>query len=183
MTREEAFQLVNEKINNRNLVKHTLSVESVMRKLSKKFNEDTEKWGLSGLLHDIDYEETKNEPSLHSLKGAEELEKLGVNPDIVYAIKVHNEMHNLPRNSKLDKALYCADPLTGLIVAAVLVLPDKKLSSLTPDSVLKRFKEKSFAKGANREVIKSCEELGLTLEEFVKIGLEAMQEISNDLGL
>ncbi len=183
MTREEAFNLVREKIRNQNLVKHCLAVEAVMRDLAEKFSEDIEKWGLTGLLHDIDYEETKNNPHQHSLIGGKVLEDFGLEKEIVEAVKAHNEIHGLPRKTKLAKALFCTDPITGLIVAATLVLPSKKIKDLTPENVLNRFKEKSFAKGANRQVILTCSEIGLSLEEFVKISLSAMQKISSDLGL
>lgn len=183
MTREEALKLVEEKIQTKNLIKHCLAVEAVMQALAKYFGEDEEKWGLAGLLHDIDYEETKNAPEKHSLVGAEMLEKLGVESEIVRAIKVHNEVHSLPRETKIDKALFCTDPITGLIVAAALVLPSKKIANLTPKNILNRFKEKGFAKGANREHIVLCSEIGLSLEEFIKISLEAMKNIANDLGL
>jgi putative nucleotidyltransferase with HDIG domain len=183
MKRDEAIKLIKEEIKNQNLIKHCLAVEAVMRKLAEYFNEDVEKWGLAGLLHDIDYEKTKDDPKKHSLIGAEMLEKLGLDKEIVEAIRAHNEIHNLPRETKLAKALFCTDPITGLIVAATLVLPSKKLNDLTVENVLNRFKEKSFARGANRQVILSCFKIGLSLEEFVKISLEAMKEIAQDLGL
>lgn len=183
MNREEALQLVKEKIKNENLVKHCLAVEICMRALAKHFEENEEKWGLAGLLHDIDYEETKDNPEKHSLIGAEILEKMDLDKEICEAVKTHNEMHGIAPESRMAKALYSVDPLTGLIVASALVLPEKKLANLTPENVLNRFKEKAFAKGANRETIAKCEDVGLSLEEFVKIGLQAMQSISNDLGL
>lgn len=184
MTREEAFEFLKSKLKNQNLIKHCLATEAIMRGLAKYFNEDVEEWGLAGLLHDIDYEETKNNPDQHSLVGAKMLEEKGLNTKIVQAVKVHNEAHGIPPESLMDKALFCTDPLTGLIVAATLVLPSKKLGDLTVDSVLKRFKEKRFAAGANREIMSKCQEyLNLSLEEFVKIGLEAMQGIAQDVGL
>lgn len=183
MTRDRAFKLLNKKIKIKNLIKHSLAVEAVMRDLADYFNEDREKWGIAGLLHDIDYEETKNEPFKHSLIGAEFLEKLDLEKDIVEAVKVHNEIHNFPRKTKLARALFCADPITGLIVAASLVLPSKKLTDLTVENILNRFKEKAFAKGANRSVILACSEIGLNLEEFVRISLMAMQRIAKDLDL
>ncbi|MCX7779023.1 MAG: HDIG domain-containing protein [Patescibacteria group bacterium] len=183
MNRDEALNLVQEKIKNKNLIKHCLAVEAVMRELAKYFNEDEEKWGLTGLLHDIDYEETKNEPKKHSLVGGEILEKLGLDKEIVEAIEAHNEIHGLPRETRLAKALFCTDPITGLIVAAALVLPSKKLNDLTSTNVLNRFKEKSFAQGANRNIILTCLEIDLSLEEFIRISLSAMQKISSDLNL
>ncbi|MFZ5559482.1 MAG: HDIG domain-containing metalloprotein [Patescibacteria group bacterium] len=184
MTREEGLKLVNEKIQNQNLVKHCLAVEVCMRDLAEKFGEDIEKWGLAGLLHDIDYEETKNEPDKHSLIGAEMLEKAGLDKEICEAVKTHNERHGIAPESKMAKALFSVDPLTGLIVAATLVLPSKKIADLTAENVINRFGEKSFAHGANREIISKCQELlGLSLEEFVKICLGAMKTIPDDLGL
>ena len=155
-----------------------------MKALARRFNEDEEKWGLAGLLHDIDYEKVKDDLSQHSLVGAKILEDLGLDKDICQAVKVHNEAHGIAPETLMEKALFAADPLTGLIVAAALVLPSKKIKDLTADNVLNRFKEKAFARGANREIIGKCEELlGLGLEEFTKIGLGAMQEIDSDLGL
>lgn len=177
MNRKQALQLVNEKINNRNLVKHCLAVETCMRALARNFGSDEEEWGLAGLLHDIDYEETKDNPDKHSIVGAKMLEELGVEKDICEAVKTHNEIHGIPPESKMAKALYAVDPLTGLIVAATLVLPSKKIKDLTVENVLNRFKENSFAKGASREIISKCSDIGLKLEEFVEVCLKAMQEM------
>ena len=102
---------------------------------------------------------------------------------MVHAILCHNEVHGIPRETKLDKALFCADPLTGLIIAAALVSPDKKLAGLEAKSVRKRFKEKSFAAGANREQISQCSQIGIELDEFIELGLKAMQGIAANLGL
>ncbi len=184
MTREEGLKLLKENLSNQNLIKHCLAVEAIMRALAFYFGEDEEKWGLSGLLHDIDYEKVKDNLSQHSLAGAKILEDLGVDKEICQAVRAHNEAHGIPLETLLDKALFVTDPLTGLIVAATLVLPSKKIGDLTPENVLNRFKEKSFARGANREIIKKCEELlNLKLEEFVKISLKAMRGISQELGL
>ncbi|MTI61396.1 MAG: HDIG domain-containing protein [Firmicutes bacterium] len=183
MKREEGYKLVNENIKQRNLIKHCLAVEAVMETLAEYFGEDKEKWGLAGLLHDIDYEETADEPEKHSLIGAEFLKDMGVAEDIVYAVKVHNRVHGLPRKSMMDKALYASDPLTGLIVASALIHPDKKLAAIDTDFVVKRYGERSFARGADREVIASCSEMGLDLDEFISLALKAMQGISRELGL
>ncbi len=184
MNREEAWELVQKRVSNRNLRNHMLAAEMVMGKLAEHFGEDQEQWGLAGLLHDLDYDETANDPSRHSLVAAEELEKLNVDPEIVHAVKAHNHVHGIPRDSQMDRALYVCDPLTGLIVAAALILPAKKLAAVTSDFVLNRFNEKGFARGANREQIKRCEpELGLSLAEFVTIGLTAMQENAASIGL
>lgn len=154
-----------------------------MKDLALYFKEDIDKWGLAGLLHDIDYDKTADDPSKHSIVGAEILETLNVESSIIYAVKAHNEMHGMERKRKMDKALYCADPVSGLIIASALILPSKKLEDVTVEFVLKRMNEKGFAKGANREQIKSCEELGISLEKFIEISLNAVKKISDELGL
>ena len=184
MTRGEGLDLLKKNLQNPNLIKHSLAVEIIMRALARKFGEGEEKWGLAGLLHDIDYEKTKDDPSQHSLVGARLLEDLGIDKDICQAVKVHNEAHGILPQTLIEKALYVVDPLTGLIVAATLVLPSKKIADLGVESVMNRFKEKAFARGANRQIIKKCEEyLNLSLGDFLKIGLKSMQQISEDLGL
>ncbi|MEZ0537825.1 HDIG domain-containing metalloprotein [Caldicellulosiruptoraceae bacterium PP1] len=183
MTREVALEELNKRIKTKNLIKHCLACEAIMKELAQYFEQDIEKWGLAGLLHDIDYEETKDSPQTHSILGSQILEELGFSNDVVYAVKVHNDAHGLPRLSLLDKSLYAADPTTGLIVAGALIHPSKKLSEINVDFLMNRFNEKSFAKGANREQIKACNELGLELDEFLGISLNAMQKISTELGL
>lgn len=184
LTRDEAIKLLREKVHDENLIKHMLATEAVMRALAKKFNEDEEKWGLTGLLHDIDYEETKDNPEIHSKIGANWLKELGFPEDIVHAVLAHNERHGVERSSLLDKALYAVDPVTGFIIAVALVRPDKKLQSVELKSMKKKFKEKSFAAGADREQIKTCEtELGIPLDEFLEISLNALITIADELGL
>lgn len=182
-SRAEALALVEQHISNRNLVKHSLAVEAIMRGLAKRLHEDEELWGIIGLLHDIDYDLTAKDPSQHTLVGSRMLADLGMREDIVRAVLVHNEAHGVPRETLLDKALYCADALSGLVTAAALIRPEKKLAPVTVDFIMRRFGEKAFARGANREQIKSCTEVGLELEEFVGIGLASMQETAADLGL
>ena len=183
MERSRALELVKENIKQDNLVKHCLAVEAVMERLAEYFDKDKEKWALAGLLHDIDYEKTKDDPENHSIVGAKMLKDLGLEEDIVYSVKVHNGEHDLPRKSLMDKALYASDPLTGLIVAATLIHPDKELAGVDTEFVMNRYEESSFAKGADREVIASCEEMDLELEEFIGLSLEGMKSISDDLGL
>lgn len=183
MSREEILEEVRKRILTENLYKHILAVEAVMRALARHFGEDEERWGAAGLLHDIDYEETKEDPDMHSIKSAQIAQELGFDDEIVDAVKAHNEIHGFPRETMMAKALYAADPLTGLIVASALISPEKKLAAIDTGFVMNRMGEKSFARGANREVIRSCSELGLTVVEFVTICLQAMQEISDDLGL
>ena len=154
-----------------------------MLALAERLGEDKEEWGLAGLLHDIDMELTEGDMSSHGKLGADLVSEMGASDAMSHAILAHNEAIGVPRETKLDNALFCADPLTGLITAAALVRPDKKLASVEPKSVRKRFKEKSFAAGANREQIATCSELGLELDEFIELGLRAMQGIADDLGL
>jgi hypothetical protein len=183
MKREEALNLMEENIKQTNLRKHCLAVEAVMAELADYFEKDQHKWRLAGLLHDIDYEDTADEPEKHSLIGAEILEEMGMEDKIVKAVRAHNGMHELPRESLMAKALYAADPLTGLIVASALIHPDKKLESLDTEFILNRYSDNSFAKGADRDVIASCKEMDLELKEFIKLSLNGMQNISEDLGL
>ena len=183
MTHEEALDSINANVENENLIKHMLATEAIMRALAKHLGEDEEEWGLTGLLHDIDVELTEGDMKSHSKLGADLARELGASEAMAHAILCHNETHGIPRETNLDKALFCADPLTGLIIAAALVRPDKKLANLEAKSVKKRFKEKAFAAGANREQISQCREIGLELDEFIELGLKAMKEIADDLGL
>ena len=183
MTREEALDSVKANVENENLIKHMLATEAIMRALAKRLGEDEEEWGLTGLLHDIDVELTEGDMSAHSKLGADLVRELGAGETMAHAVLCHNEAHGVPRQSKLDKALFCADPLTGLITAGALIRPDKKLAGLEAKSVRKRFKEKSFAAGANREQIATCSELGLELDEFIELGLKAIKGIASSLGL
>jgi putative nucleotidyltransferase with HDIG domain len=183
LTRDELAAEVSRRITTKNLFKHILAVEAVMRQLARHFGDDEERWGAAGLLHDIDYEDTKNNPDVHSIESGEIAAELGFDSEIVDAVKAHNEIHGFPRETKMAKALYSADPLTGLIVASALISPKKRLSGIDTDFVVNRMGEKSFARGANRDIIRACSELGLTVTEFISLGLEAMQGISEELGL
>jgi len=183
MDREEAFDSVKDNVEGANLVKHMLATEAIMRALAERLGENEEEWEVTGLLHDIDVELTEGDMSSHSKLGADLVREMGASEAIVHAVLSHNEAHGVPLETNLDKALFCADPLTGLITAAALVRPDKKLAGVEVKSVIKRFKEKSFAAGASREQIASCSSLGLELDEFIELGLKAMKGIAADLGL
>lgn len=178
-----AMELLKKHLKNKNLFKHCLAVEAIMREVAAKFGEDVEKFGLAGLLHDIDYETTANNLMEHSLVGSRILEAEGLPMDIVYAVKVHNGTHGLPRKSLMDKALYAADPTSGFIVAGALIKPEKKLAAIDGEFLLNRYREKGFARGANREVMAACEDFGLTLPEFLELSLKACQGIHKELGL
>lgn len=181
MDRATALQSVKEHVQSKNLIKHMLAAEAIMRELASHFQEDVELWGLAGLVHDIDYAQTADEPERHALVGAKILKSLEVEPAIIQAVLGHADKG--PRLTLMDKALYATDPLTGLLVAAALIHPDKRLASIDVPFVLNRFGEKSFARGADREAISSCTDFGLELEEFIALGLGAMQGIADDLGL
>jgi putative nucleotidyltransferase with HDIG domain len=181
MNREEAFELIKKYLKNKNLIKHSLAVEACMRSLAEKFDEDVEKWGLAGLLHDIDYEMTEKTPEKHGIKAMEILEDYDIDPDVLRAIKAH--AGNTECLSKMDWSIYAVDPLTGLIVAAALMHPSKKLKEVDLGFVKRRYKEKSFARGAKREVIEEIRNTGLELDELISISLKAMQDINRQLGL
>jgi putative nucleotidyltransferase with HDIG domain len=183
MDREAALKAIRENVKNENLIKHMLATEAIMRALARRFNENEDEWGLAGLLHDIDVELTHADLKVHSKPGAQMAKQLGAGEAICRAILVHNEAHGEPCMSLMDKALFCADPLTGLITAGALVRPDKKLASVEAKSIRKRFKEERFAAGANREQIAKCSDIGLELDAFIELGLEAMKGVAGDLGL
>ena len=187
ISRNDAINILHKHIKNINLFKHCLAAESAMKGLAKYFQEDENLWGLVGLLHDGDWEETLANPKIHTLKMLEWLTKYGENnKQLLNAISSHNYSHlgiNSPK-AKVDWAIYCCDELTGLIVAVALVMPDKKLQSVTVNSVIKKMHSPSFASNVNRKQIMMCEEkLNIKLSEFIEIVLKAMQNISNDLGL
>ena len=183
MERAEALNLIHENVKNKNLIKHMLATEAIMKKVAGYFGEDMDLWGLAGLVHDLDYDKTLKSPEKHGLMGAQMLKDAGADPKIIQAVLAHGPSFTGERENALDIALFAADPLSGLIVAAALIHPQKKLAALDTSFILKRFQEKWFAKGANREQIRACEKLNLTLEKFVELALKAMQEISRELGL
>ncbi len=183
MDRAEAWELLNSKVKEDYLIKHSLASEAIMRALAKKLGHDEDLWGIAGLLHDLDFEETKEEPKRHALVAAQFLE--GKLPEeAVLAIKRHNaEMLETTRETVFDLALTAAETITGLVVATTLVYPDQKLASVKPKSVTKRMKEKAFAAKVNRDHIRLCEEFGVPLPEFAALSVEAMRGISDQLGL
>lgn len=189
MKKEDALRILDELGNSPNMKKHALAVGFTMAALYDYLKEKGQSpemnsldWELVGLLHDADYEITDKSLDRHTEETTKKLKEKGADSLIIDAISGHCD--KAPRNTLMAKAVYAADELTGLIVACALVQPDKKLKSVSVQSVLKKFKDKSFAAGANRDQIKTCErELGIDLEEFIKITLEAMQHHPNELGL
>lgn len=182
LDRERILDSIYANVQDRNMIKHMLATEAIMRSLARELGEDEEEWGLTGLIHDIDIELVKDDMSSHSRLGADIAEELGASETMTHAILCHNEAHDIPRETKLDKALFCANPLSRLITAAALVHTGK-LSGLTTETVMKYFREESFAPGVNREQVAQCREIGLGLEEFVGLGVAAMKEIASELDL
>jgi putative nucleotidyltransferase with HDIG domain len=183
MTREEAWQLVCEWIQNENMRKHLLAVEAAMRFYARKFGEDEEKWGLVGLLHDLDYEKHPDPPE-HPQVGANFLREQGLPEDMVNAILAHADWTGVPRDTLMAKALFACDELTGFLVACALVMPNKKLREVRVDTVIRKMKDKSFARKVSREdIIRGTQELGIPLEEHIANVLTAMNGIADELGL
>jgi putative nucleotidyltransferase with HDIG domain len=181
MDRNKALELLKQHLKNKNLVKHCLAVEACMRSMAGRLGHEPEAWGLAGIVHDLDYEITEKSPELHTTETVKILREKGIAPEVLHAVQAH--AGKVPCESPMDWAIYSIDPLTGLIIAATLMHPDKKLTSVDLEFVERRYKEKSFARGARREEIEECRNLGLELSEFISICLKAMQGIAADLGL
>lgn len=181
LTRDTAYRLVEERIGVNNLLKHILAVEAGMRRLAEHFGEDTDYWGLIGLIHDTDYNETKDDALRHTYLTRQWLEAYQLPEEAWHAIHAHPG--HIPCETRLDWALYSVDPTTGFIVACALMHPDKKLASVDSAFMLRRFDEKRFAAGASRENMAACENLGLPLEEFLVLVHDGMLRISDRLGL
>lgn len=184
MTREEALALLGQYIRNERMIAHSLASEAVMRALARRLGRDEERWGLAGLLHDLDVELCNADLDVHGLESERILREKGLDADIIDAIRMHNEKAaGSGRSTEFQHALAAGETITGLILAAAMVTPDRKLASVKAKSVLKRMKEKAFAASVNRENIRECERIGIPLEEFVELSLQAMGEIGDRLGL
>lgn len=183
VSRDESLNLLNEYVKNDRMIAHAIASEAVMKAIAVKLGEDQCKWGTAGLLHDIDVEITNADMKLHGIKAVEILEGKNYDPEIIDAIKMHNEeATGIPRSTRFQHALAAGETITGLIFATALVYPDKKLASVKPKSITKRMKEKAFAASVKRENILECENIGIPLDEFAAISLAALQEISDTLG-
>lgn len=196
INREEAGRLVDKYIKDPITKLHLIESEAIMRALAKRLGEDEEVWGILGLIHDIDWEITKDNVKEHGIKMRGILEEEGVAKEAIDIIESHvypngeeenytgsDSFKDKRRKKKVEYALAAGETVTGLIVALALVQPDKKLNSVKSKSLIKKFKQKSFARNCSRETMKEAEKLGLSLEEFLKISLEALQKISKKLGL
>jgi len=186
MNKEKALKLLHSKMQSVNLRKHCYAVEAAMKSLAEHFDEDQNLWGIVGLLHDGDYEFTKEDPSNHAKMMAGWVRETGeTDEELLTGIKSHGWFHEGKKpQTKMQWSLFCCDELTGLIIAVTLVRPDKKLATVTVENVLSKWNQKGFAAGVKREDIEHCEkELGIKPPEFIEIVLSAMQSISSDLGL
>jgi len=183
LTRDEALNLIKKHVSKRNVVYHMLAVEAIMRGVAKHFEEDEDKWRLIGLLHDVDYEKTEAAPEKHSLL-AEEILKGLVPDEFIKAIKTHNFRHTgVMPETRMEKALIASDSISGLLVACALVMPSKRLADVKVETVAKKFKDKDFARGAERERILVCEEIGIPREKFFEIALNGLKNIATEIGL
>lgn len=184
MTRNEAEELLRKYVKNERMLDHSIASEAVLRALARRLGCDEERWGLAGLLHDIDIEVVGGDLSRHGLEAERILTEAGIDPEMVAAVKSHNEaVCGAARNTELQHALAAGETITGLIVATALVYPDKKIASVKVKSITKRMKEKAFAASVNRDTIRECEKIGLPLDEFVEISLGGMREIAERIGL
>jgi putative nucleotidyltransferase with HDIG domain len=183
MNRADAYALLTEYVTDQSLVRHCLSVEAAVRAYARKLNQDEEKWGIVGLLHDFDYEKY---PSLddHPYKGNEILKERGYSDEIRRAIMSHAEYSGVTRDSQMEKALFACDELAGFITACALVKPGKSLAEVDAKSVRRKMKDKAFARGVKREdVINGAADLGVELEEHIAFCVEALKGIADKLGL
>ncbi len=184
VTREEALRLLRDHVAGPDMIKHSLASEAVLSAMAVRLGEDREKWGIAGLLHDLDIEITGGDPAIHGREAPRILAEHGVDPEIVTAIRRHNAPScEEARQTVLDHALAAGETITGLIVATTLIYPDRKLASVKLKSVTKRMKERDFASSVDRDSIMECEAIGIGFEELARLALEAMRGISEELGL
>ena len=180
--REEAWKLMREWTEGESLRKHMLAVETAMQAYAREFGEDEEKWGVTGLLHDMDYEKHPT-PDEHPIVAVRELERRGYPEDVLEAIKGHADYLDIPRETRLAKTLYAVDELSGFVTACALVRPEG-LDGLRAKSVRKKMKQKSFAASVNREdIVRGAEELGVDLNEHIDFVVAALRERADTLGL
>jgi len=181
ITRIEALELLKSHLNNENLIKHCIAVGAIMEGLAEKLSLDAEQCYIAGLLHDIDFEYTKDNPEKHGFIAMDTLKDADITAEMKNAILSHTGNHQIMTD--MDKCLWASDPLSGLVIASALMNPEKKISALSQKSLMKKFKTKSFAAGADREQIRSCENLGIDLNDFLQIAIESMSKYATELGL
>ncbi|UCH57248.1 MAG: HDIG domain-containing protein [Candidatus Bathyarchaeota archaeon] len=181
ITREESLKLAKQHVKNKNLVNHMIAVSAIMGRMAEHFGEDPQLWEAVGMLHDVDYEQTSDNFSKHGLISAEMVADL-LPEEGLRAIRAHNEMTGMRAESRMEVSLFAADAVSGMIVAGALVRPSR-LEGMKPKSIIRRMKDKSFARAVSRENIRRCEELGMELSEFLALSIEAMQSVGKQIGL
>ena len=184
MKRDEAWTLLVMETPSVNLQKHMLAVEAVMRAYAHRFGEDEETWALVGLLHDIDYEKHPSQEAGHPFVGVELLRGRGLSETLCRAILSHAEYSGVPRETQMEKALFAADELSGFVIAVALVRPSRAIADVDVPSVLRKMKDKAFARAVRREdIVRGAEALGLPLEEHIGVVIQALNGIASELGL
>ncbi len=184
LTREGAVELLRTHVKNEKMIIHSLCSEAVMRALARRLGHDEEKWGLTGLLHDIDVEVTDADPYTHALKAEDLLSGYNLDADMLDAIRMHNEMATgEERTTEFQHALAAGETITGLIYATTLVYPEQKIEGVKYNSVKKRMKSPAFAASVKRENIMECEKIGIGIDEFIQLSVDAMKEIHEEIGL
>lgn len=182
-TREDAWELLTEHTKNEGLIKHALAVEAAMRYYARHYGEDEELWAVTGLIHDFDYEKHPTADE-HPMAGVRILEELGWPEEIIEAVKGHAVYLDVPRSTRMAQTLFAVDELTGLVVACALVRPSKSIYDLKASSVRKKWKDKAFARGVNREDIElGMAELGVERSEHITRVIDALKEVAEDLEL
>ena len=184
ITRTHAIELINQHVTTDNIKKHLYATEALMRALARKFNEDEDRWGIAGLLHDLDWDITKPDATRHGPVAYEMLKDEDMDEEMRTAIHRHNWTLNITPETVMEKALYSTEAMTGFIVAVTLMQPTRKLADVSIESIMKKFRTPKFASGVNRDIIGKCQEfLEISVEELTQICLESMREISSELGL
>ena len=184
ISHSQAIDLLHKYISNEKMIFHCLASEAVMRGLARKLGRDEDQWGLAGLLHDLDVEVTHADALIHGTQTEVLLKDYNVDPDILDAIRMHNEYSaGKERSTEFQYALAAGETITGLIFATTYVYPDRKLTSVKPKSVVKRMKEKMFAATVKRENILECERIGIPIDQFAALAIEAMLPIADQIGL
>ena len=184
LTNKEALTLVKKNVKQRNSIYHMIAVQAIMKSVAKHLGENEKLWELTGLLHDIDYEKTKGNPNKHSLLSEKILDNFNMPKEVIRAIKAHNFEYSLVKpRSIMEKALIACDAVSGLLIACALVMPSKKLVKVKVDTIAKKFKDKSFARGVERERILFCEEIGIPRNVFFKLSLDGLKMVSSKIGL
>jgi putative nucleotidyltransferase with HDIG domain len=184
VTRDEAWSLLTQHTSSPALLKHMLALEAVMRAYARRFGEDEDAWGLAGLLHDLDYERHPSREAGHPFVGVDVIRSRGASEVVCRAILSHADYSGVPRETRMEKALYAADELAGFVIAVALVRPSRSLGDVDAASVQKKMKDKAFARGVRREdIVRGAEDLGVPLDEHIAFVIQALRGVAPQLGL